>query len=123
MNKHLKYLLSLFLVFAMIASDGTLDSQSKSADYYQSSFVVLRSELDFANSWFYIFKSLKSTKKTLFLIPLIYLQLKSIFSFQIKIALQFHKLLYQNLTSFISQSVFVNEVINSKHLYKSLYNA
>ena len=107
----------------MIASDGTLDSQSKSVDYYQSSFVVLRSELDFANSRFYIFKSLKSTKKTSFLIPIIYLQLKSIFSFQIKVALQFQKLLYQNLTSFINQSVFVNEVLNSKHLYKSLYSA
>lgn len=107
----------------MIASDGALDSQSKSADYYQSSFVVLRSELDFASSRFYIFKELKSAIKTSFLIPVIYLQLKSIFSFQIKIALQFQKLLYQNLTSFISQSVFVNEVINSKHLYKSLYSA
>lgn len=107
----------------MIASDGVLDSQSKSADYYQSSFVVLRSELDFANSWFYIFKSLKSAKKTSFLIPVIYLQLKSIFSFQIQIVLRFQKLLYQNLISFINQSVFVNEVINSKHLYKSLYSA
>ena len=107
----------------MIASDGTLDSQSKSADYYQSSFVVLRTELDFANSQYYIFKSLKSAKKTSFLIPVIYLELKSAFSFQIQIVLQFQKLLYQNLTSFINQSVFVNEVINSKHLYKSLYNA
>ena len=107
----------------MIASDGTLDSQPKSADYYQSSFVVLKNELDFANSRFYIFKSLQSAIKTSFLIPVIYLQLKSVFSFQIKIVLQFHKLLYQNLTSFINQSVFVNEVINSKHLYKSLYSA
>jgi hypothetical protein len=123
MNKHLKYLLSLFLVFAMIASDGTLDSQSKSADYYQSSFVVLRNELDFKSSRLYIFKSLKSAKKTSFFIPVIYLQLKSVFSFQIQILLKFQKLLYQNLTSFIDQSVFVNEVINSKHLYKSLYNA
>lgn len=107
----------------MIASDGTLDFQSKSADYYQSSFVVLRSELDFANSRFYIFKSLQSAKKTSFLIPVIYLELKSAFSFQIQIVLQIQKLLYQNLTSFINQSVFVNEVLNSKHLYKSLYNA
>lgn len=107
----------------MIASDGTLDSQSKSADYYQSSFVVLKNELDFANSRFYIFKSLKWAIKNSFLIPIFYLELKSIFSFQIKVALQFQKLLYQNLTSFINQSVFVNEVINSKHLYKSLYNA
>lgn len=107
----------------MIASDGTLDSQPKSADYYQSSFVVLKNELDFSNSRFYIFKSLQSAIKTSFLIPVIYLQLKWVFSFQIKIVLQFHKLLYQNLTSSISQSVFVNEVINSKHLYKSLYSA
>lgn len=107
----------------MIASDGTLDSQPKSADYYQSSFVVLRNELDFSNSQFFIFKSLQSAIKTSFLIPVIYLQLKSVFSFQIQILLKFHKLLYQNLTSFINQSVFVNEVIISKHLFKSLYSA
>lgn len=107
----------------MIASDGTLDSQSKSADYYQSSFVVLRRELDFATSRFYIFKSLKSARKASFLIPVIYLQLKSAFTFRMQVVLKFQKLLYQNLTSSINQSAFVNEVINSKHLYKSLYNA
>jgi hypothetical protein len=33
------------------------------------------------------------------------------------------RLLYQNINSFIKQSVFVNELITSNNLYKSLYSA
>ncbi|KRD62590.1 hypothetical protein ASE40_02015 [Flavobacterium sp. Root935] len=50
MKKHIKYLIALFLTFVVIAGDGTLYSQSKSAKYYESSFVVLRRELNLKSS-------------------------------------------------------------------------
>lgn len=107
----------------MIANDCTIDFQSKSADYYQSSFVVLRRELDFATSRFYIFNRLKSAIKIPFLIPVVYLQLKTVFNFRIHVLLDLQQLLFQKLSSFIKQSVFVNETIHSCNFKTSLYNA
>ncbi|WP_139256982.1 hypothetical protein [Flavobacterium saccharophilum] len=123
MNKHLKYLIYLFLAFVVIASDGTLVSQSKSADYYQSSFVISKRELDSKKSRLYVFNQFVSRIKIAFLIPLNYLEFKQVRSFQIQIIQKLQTLLHQNITSFIRQTVFINEIITSNNLYKSLYSA
>ncbi|MFB3390003.1 hypothetical protein [Flavobacterium sp. LAR06] len=123
MNKHLKYLIYLFLAFVVIASDGTLVSQSKSVDYYQSSFVTSRRELDFEKSRLYVFNQFVSRMKIAFLIPVNYLEFKQVRSFQIQIIQKLQTLLHQNITSFIRQTVFINETINSNNLHKSLYSA
>lgn len=123
MNKYLKYLISLFLAFVVIASDGTLVSQSKSADYYQSSFVILRRELDFSSSRLYKFTQSTSLVKAIFSIVLNYLSNKDIFSFQIRVIQNLQILLFQKLSSFIKQSVFVNETIHSGNFKTSLYIA
>jgi hypothetical protein len=104
----------------VIANDVTLVSQSKSADYYQSSFVILKTELDFANSRLYKFVQSTSGTKTIFSIVLNFLNADAIFSFQIKTILQLQKSLYHNLISFIKQAVFVNEIITSGNFNKSL---
>ena len=123
MNKTLKYLILLFLAFAMIASDCTLDSQSKSADYYQSSFVISRRELDLKKSRSYVFNQFVSRIKITFLIPVNYLGFKQIRSFQIQIIQKLQNLLHQEINSFIRQAVFVNQTITCSNLYKSLYSA
>jgi hypothetical protein len=123
LNKYLKYLLSLFLVFTLIANDGTLDSQAKSADYYQSSFVIIKRELDFTNFRFYVLGQLISRVQTSFSIPLLSLGFSTVCSFQIRVLLKLRTLLYQTINSFIKQSVFVNELLTSNNLYKSLYSA
>lgn len=107
----------------MIAGDGTLYSQSKSAEYYQSSFVVLRRELNLKNSRLYKLGQVVSWDKTRFSIALNFLKTENVFTFQIKKLLKLQDLLHQKLTSFINQSVFINEIITSKHFTKSLYNA
>ncbi|KQO29920.1 hypothetical protein ASF10_05285 [Flavobacterium sp. Leaf82] len=123
MKNCIKYLLSLFLAFVVIANDGTVDFQTKSADYYQSSFVILRRELNFRTSRFYIYKQLKDGVSGSFLIPVIYLQLKDVCNLQVRTVQKLQKLLYQNLHSFMRQSVFMNEIITSNNFYKSLYSA
>ncbi|WP_433814078.1 hypothetical protein [Flavobacterium johnsoniae] len=123
MKKHIKYLIALFLTFVMIAGDGTLYSQSKSAEYYQSSFVVLRRELNLKSSRLYKFKQVVSWNEISFSIVLNFLKTETVFTFQIKKLLKLQNLLYQKLISFINQSVFINEIINSKHFDKSLYSA
>lgn len=123
MNKYLKYLLSLFLVFAMIANDTALDSHSKSTDYYQSSYLITRRELDFIAFRLYKFNQLRSREKTIFSIVLNYLNVEDVFSFQINIVFKLRKVLHQKINSFINQSVFVNEIITSNNFYKSLYTA
>lgn len=123
MKKHLKYLIALFLAFVVIAGDGTLYSQSKSAEYYQSSFVVLRRELNLKSSRLYKFGQVVSWSETRFSIVLNFLKTENVFTFQIKKLLKLQNLLHQKLTSFINQAVFINEIITSKHFGKSLYNA
>lgn len=122
MNKYLKYIISLFLAFIVIASDGTLVSQSKSADYYQSSYVILKTELDFKNSRLYTFSQFVSRIKSSFLIPVKFLEFAVVFSLQIQVFQKIRALLHQKINSFIKQSVFVNEIITSNNYRKSLYN-
>lgn len=123
MNKHLKYLISLFLAFVVIANDCTLDSQSKVADYYQSSYLVLRTEIDFRNIRLYKFAKARSFEEFSFPVLLAFLGLRTVFSFQTRIILKLCKLLYQNINSYIRQSVFINELIISSYFHKSLYSA
>lgn len=123
MKKHLKYLIALFLAFVVIAGDGTLYSQSKSADYYQSSLVVSRKEIELKSARLYKFGQVVSWSETRFSIVLNFLKTENVFTFQIKKLLKLQNLLHQKLTSFINQAVFINEIITSKHFGKSLYNA
>ncbi|QDW19184.1 hypothetical protein [Flavobacterium sp. KBS0721] len=123
MNKHLKYLIYVFLAFVVIASDGTLVCQSKPADYYQSSFVISRREVDAEKSRLYVFNQFVSQVKIAFLIPVNYLEFKQVRTSQIQIIQKLQTLLHQNINSFIRQAVFINEIITSNNLYKSLYSA
>lgn len=123
MKNHLKYLISLFLALVVIASDGALNSQSKSADYYQSSQIAGARELNFKNSRLYQYTQTKSLGKTSFPILVTSLQISAVFSFQTKEILRLCQLLHQSITSFIKQSVFVNERITSGNFRKSLYIA
>ena len=107
----------------MIANDGVSDSQSKSADYYQVSQVSFGKELEIRKSRFYVFNQPKAIIKISFLIPLTYLELKTVFSVQTRLLLELRTLIYQNLQSFINQSVFINEIITSNNSLKSLYKA
>ena len=122
LNKSLKYLLSLLLAFVLIANDGTLDSQVKSLDYYQSSSVILRRELDFKDSGIYVLGQFISRIQTSFSIPLTSLEFSVVCSFQIRVLLKLRTFLYQHINSLIKQSVFVNELLTSNNLYKSLYS-
>ncbi|WP_026728305.1 hypothetical protein [Flavobacterium denitrificans] len=123
MKKHIKYLIALFLAFVVIAGDGTLYSQSKSAEYYQSSFVVLRRELNLKSSRLYKLGQVVSWSETRFSIVLNFLKTENVFTFQIKKLLKLQNLLHQKLTSFINQAAFINEIITSKYFGKSLYSA
>ncbi|MCV2486724.1 hypothetical protein OD917_17475 [Flavobacterium sp. SH_e] len=123
MKKHIKYLIALFLTLVVIAGDGTLYSQSKSAEYYQSSFVILRRESDLKSSRLYKFGQVVSWNQIKFSIVLNFLKTENVFTFQIKKLFKLQNQLHQNLTSFINQSVFINEIIISNHFRKSLYSA
>ncbi|URC13412.1 hypothetical protein [Flavobacterium sp. B183] len=120
MKKHLKYLIALFLTFVVIAGDGTLCAPSKSAEYYQSSFVVSRTELDLKNFRSYQFGRITSRVKSVFSIVLDFLSVENVLSFQNKIVFKLQQKLHQNLTSFIKQSVFVNEMMTSGNFRGSL---
>lgn len=107
----------------MIASDATLVSQSKSADYYQSSYVILKTELDFKKARLYSFKRFVSQTNISFLVPLKFIQFAIVFSIQILVFLKTQIHLHQKINSFLKESVFVNEIITSNNYYKSLYIA
>nr|WP_309760456.1 hypothetical protein [Flavobacterium sp.] len=123
MTKHLKYLISLFLAFGLMVNDGTLNSSSNSAAYYQFSNAILRSELNYKSSKLYAFNQINSSEKTPFLFQLAFLQFKDVYCFQIKVLLKLQTLLYQKVSSFTAQHIFLNKMITSRNSYKSLYKA
>jgi len=106
-----------------MVSDCTFHSQSNSVDYYQSSNVILRRELNYKSSKLYVFNRINSSKKTSFPILLTYLKFQDICSLQIRVLLKLQTLLYQKVSSITTQNIFINEMITSKILYKSLYIA
>lgn len=106
-----------------MAGDGVLYAQSSSPEYYQSSFVVSRKEIDLKNLRFYVFNQVKRTGKAVFPILLTGFRLKEVLSSKIQIVFQLHKNLHQSISSFIKQSLFINEKITSSNFKKSLYTA
>jgi hypothetical protein len=123
MTKYLKYLLSLFLAFGLMVNDGALDSTSNSADYYQFSNVILRRESNYKDSKLYVFNPINSAEKTSFLFQLAYLQFQDSYSLQIPVLLKLQTLLYQKVSLFAMQHIFINEMITSRNSYKNLYTA
>lgn len=123
MNKNIKYLLSLILVFGLIVNDCTLHSQTNSAAYYQFSNIILKTELNTKDSELYFFKQVNSSKITSFPILFLYLDIKDFFNLQVKVLLKIQTLLYQEVSAMMSQNIFINELITSKNEYKSLYIA
>jgi hypothetical protein len=106
-----------------MVNDGALDSPSNSADYYQFSNVILRREWNYKRSKLYVFNQTNSSEKTSFPILLAYLKFQDIYSLQIRVLLKLQTLLYQEVSSFTIQHLFVNETIPSRNSYKSLYTA
>jgi hypothetical protein len=106
-----------------MVNDGTLNSSSNSAAYYQFSNAILRSELNYKGSKLYAFNKINSSEKTPFLFQLAFLQFKDIYGLQIKALLKLQTLLYQKVSSFTAQHIFLNEMITSRNSYKSLYKA
>ena len=123
LKKNIKYLLSLFLVFGLVVTDCSLYSQSNSADYYQFSNVILRTELNKKDCELYVFKQVNSSKKITCPILFSHLKFKDFYSLQVKVFLKTQTKLYQEVSSIMSQNIFVNELITSKKSYKSLYIA
>lgn len=106
-----------------MVNDGTLDSPSNSADYYQFSNLILRRESNYKGSKLYVFNQINSSEKTSFLFQLAYLQFQDCYILQIPVILKLQTLLYQKVSSFAMQHIFINEMIPSRNAYKSLYIA
>jgi hypothetical protein len=123
MKTYLKYLISLFLAFAVISGDGVLNSQSNSVEYYESSRIVLNRELDFKNYRLYKLGFSKSIEKASFSIFIIYKSVKEVLTLQIKVLFTLCEILNQKIYSFIKQAVFVNEITHSSNFKTSLYTA
>ncbi len=122
MKKHLKYLLSLLLVFGLTVNDGILYSQSNSAEYYQFSNVIFSSETTTKGSKVYVFNPV-SSQKTSFPVLLTFLEFKEISTLQIRVLLKIQTLLYQKVRSNTALYIFINEIITSRNYFESLYIA
>jgi len=105
-----------------MSGDGVLYRQSNSAEYYQSSFIVSRKEIDLKKLRVYVFNKVKFGKIS-FPILSIYFRLKDFLSFQTQLVFQLYKNLHQEIISFVKESVFINEIITSSNFKKSLYIA
>ncbi|WP_369766142.1 hypothetical protein [Flavobacterium sp. WC2429] len=122
MTKHLKYLLSLFLAFGLIVNDGVLESRSNSVEYYQYSNAIVGSEWKTSRSKLYVF-NLVNAIKTAISIPFKYLRFATSYSLTIPVLFKLRTQVYQKVSSFIEQQLFINEKSTSTNSYTILYIA
>ena len=106
-----------------MVNDCDLYSQSNSVDYYQFSNVILRGESNNNSFPLYQFDLVNSSNTTSSPILFACLKFKDIYSLQILVLLKTQKLLHQEVSSTISQYIFINEMITSIITYKNLYIA
>jgi hypothetical protein len=123
LTKYLKYLISLFLAFGLMVNDGTLDSPSNAADYFQFSNLIISRESNHKGSKLYFFNQTNTSEKRAFLIPFNFLQLAASYSLTILVFFKFRTLIYQTISSFTMQRLFINEMITSRNSYTNLYIA
>lgn len=122
MINQLKYLIALFLAFGLMVNDGTLETRSNQVEYYQFSNAIVNSEWKTSRSKLYVYNQATAVK-TVISIPYTYLQFAAIYSLQIKVLVKLRARIYQKVSSFITQHLFINEMITSTNSHNSLYIA
>jgi hypothetical protein len=120
--KQLKYLIALFLAFGLIVNDGALVSSINSVEYYQFSNAIVSSNSKTARAKTVYFKQI-SAAQSVFSIPLTYLQFAISYSLSVLAILKTRTQLFQKITSFIAQNLFLNETITARNAHTSLYIA
>lgn len=122
MIKQLKYLIALFLAFGLMVNDSTLVSPINSVEYYQFSNAIVSSNSKTACAKTVYFKQI-SAAQSVFSIPLTYLQFAISYSLSVPGILKTRTQLFQKITSFIAQNLFLNETITARNAHTSLYIA
>jgi hypothetical protein len=120
--KQLKYLIALFLAFGLMVNDGTLETKSNQVEYYQFSNAIVSSEWKTSRSKLYVYNQATAVKIAIS-IPFTYLQFAAIYSLQIKVLVKLRTQLYQKVSSFTLQHLFLNEITISTKSLNSLYIA
>nr|WP_315250109.1 hypothetical protein [uncultured Flavobacterium sp.] len=123
MTKYLKYLISLFLAFGLMVNDGTILSQSNSAEYYQVSYVKNRNEFSHASSKLYRFHQINSSEKIGLPILFAHLKLQDVYSIQTRVLLKLRVAVYQKISATKALHVFLSKIITSSNHYSDLYIA
>jgi hypothetical protein len=118
----LKYLIALFLAFGLMVNDGTLETRSNQVEYYQFSNAIVSSEWKTSRSKLYVYNQATAVK-TVISIPYTYLQFAAIYSLRIKVLVKLRARIHQKVSSFITQHLFINEMITSTNSLNSLYIA
>ena len=122
MIKQLKYLIALCLAFGLMVNDGALVSSINSVEYYQFSNAIVSNDAKTARSKTVYFKQI-SAAQSVFSIPLTYLQFAISYSLSVPGILKTRTQLFQKITSFIAQNLFLNETNTARNAHTSLYIA
>ena len=120
--KQLKYLIALFLAFGLMVNDDALVSSINSVEYYQFSNAIVSSNSKKARAKTVYFKQI-SAAQSVFSVPLTYLQFAISYSLTVPVILKTRTQLFQKLTSFIAQNLFLNETITARNAHTILYIA
>lgn len=122
LRKHIKYLISLLLIFSLTVNNGSILSQANSSSYYQVSQINTLKEFRHKYSKLYVYGSQLLTER-IFVALISYLKLRDIYSLQITRVFNLQIERYQKISSTIAQYVFLNKKFVSSNQYSSLYIA
>lgn len=122
MTKSLKYLISLFLAFGLMVNDGTILSQSNSAEYYQVSYIKTRNEFS-QTAKLYRFQQINSSERIASPTLFAYQKIQDVYSIQTRILLKLQIALYKIISAMKAQHTFLSKIITSRNHYSNLYIA
>jgi cell division protein FtsB len=118
----LKHLFVFLLVLILSVVESPVYSLNSSSDYYQSSKIVKRKNLNFKNTKYIVFNRKNSLEYFLtFFLSCIHL--KNAYQEQIQISLKLQKQLYQKIALLNKQNIFLIHKIITSNSTSTLYRA
>lgn len=105
-----------------MVNDGTILSQSNSAEYYQVSYIKTRNEFS-QTAKLYRFQQINSSERIASPTLFAYQKIQDVYSIQTRILLKLQIALYKIISAMKAQHTFLSKIITSRNHYSNLYIA
>lgn len=112
--KHIKYLISLLLIFCLTVNECSLSSQTNSTKYHQVTYVNTKNLFSNKFSKCYPYGR-KNICEKIFLSLFFYINVTDVYNTQVSTILKLQNKIYEKINSIILQHIFLNKIITTNN--------